>query len=136
MDVLELLKLHEGYRRTVYECTESYWTIGYGRNVQTVGLSKEEAEFLLRNDISRARSNCELEAYWAALDEVRRAVVIDMVVNLGWTRFTAFVRMREALRKADFARAAQEMLDSKWANQVGQRARRLAVMMRSGEWPA
>jgi len=136
VDVLDLLKLHEGFRRTVYQCTESFWTLGYGRNVQTVGLTREEAEFLLRNDISRARASCEHEVYWSALDDVRRAVIIDMVINVGWSKFATFIRMRDAVRQEDYVRAAAEMLNSKWAGQVGDRARRLATMMRTGEWPS
>lgn len=136
MDVVELLKRHEGYSRTVYRCTANRQTIGYGRNLDDVGISEPEAEWLLRRDIDRAVGSLRSEPYWLDLDEVRQAVLIDMAVNLGWPRLSAFARMRDALRKADYARAAAEMLDSRWATQVGQRAKRLAGMMRSNKWPA
>lgn len=134
MDLLELIKLHEGFSRTVYRCTANKQTIGHGRNLDDVGISRVEAEFLLKNDIDRAKACLVNEPYWAKLDDVRQAVLIDMVFNLGWAGFSAFVRMRDALCKSDFTMAAAEMMASRWAAQVGRRARRLSDMMRTGNW--
>lgn len=134
MNVLELLKRHEGYSRTVYRCSSNRQTIGYGRNLDDVGISREEAEWLLQRDIDNAVSFLRNEPYWLDLNEVRQAVLIDMVVNLGWTRFSAFKKMRSALILKNYKLAAAEMLDSRWAEQVKGRARRLSDMMASGEW--
>lgn len=136
MDVYELLKRHEGFSQTVYRCTANRQTIGYGRNLDDVGISRSEAEFLLKNDIARALASVSAQPFWRNLDEVRQAVLIDMCVNLGWGGLSKFARMLTAVSAGQFPKAADEMLDSIWAKQVPNRARRLAQMMRSGLWPS
>ena len=134
MSVQALLKLHEGFRPKPYTCTAGKLTVGYGRNLDDRGLTEKEAAYLLEGDISEAVAHLRLEPYWLDLNEARQAVLIDMVVNLGWTKFTRFARMILAVRAKDYATAAAEMLNSKWAGQVGERSTRLAEMMRTGEW--
>jgi lysozyme len=136
MDVVELLKRHEGFSRTVYLCTAGRQTIGYGRNLSDVGISEAEADWLLRRDLDKAARQLEAEGYWAGLGEVRRAVLLDMVVNLGWGGFARFHKLRAALAAREYARAATEMLDSDWHRQLPGRSTRLAAMMRTAEWPA
>jgi len=135
MDVAELIKRHEGYSRTVYRCTANRQTIGFGRNLDDVGISREEAEWLLNRDIDRAIASLRTELYWLDLSDVRQAVLIDMVFNLGWAGFAKFARLRMALGRRDWDAAANEMRDSAWFKQVGTRSQRLMVMMRSGIWP-
>ena len=134
-DATRLLQLHEGYRRHPYTCSAGKLTVGYGRNLDDVGIDQEEAEWLLERDIERARAALRLEPYWLDLGEVRQAVLLDMAVNMGWPRLQTFQRMRQALRMSEYHRAAAEMVDSAWYEQVGQRSRRLVEMMRTGEWP-
>jgi lysozyme len=136
MDVVELIKLHEGYSRTVYRCTAGRQTIGFGRNLDDVGVSRHEAEWLLMRDVERAIGSLRTEPYWLDLSDVRQAVLIDMVFNLGWAGFAKFARLRMALGRKDFDAAANEMRDSAWFKQVGTRSQRLGVMMRSGLWLA
>ena len=136
MNVVRLLQKHEGYSRKPYQCTAGRTTIGYGRNLDDQGIDAEEAEYLLRRDIARAGADLQREPYWDDLGEVRQAVLLDMVVNLGWPRFALFRGMRAALGRGDYAQAALEMRDSRWYTQVGARARRLIGMMESGQWPA
>jgi lysozyme len=136
MDIVDLIKLHEGYSRTVYRCTAGRQTIGFGRNLDDVGISRDEAEWLLKRDIDRAMGSLRTEPYWLDLSDVRQAVLIDMTFNLGWAGFAKFARLRMALGRKDFDAAANEMRDSQWFKQVGTRSQRLCVMMRSGLWPA
>lgn len=135
MDVVELLKRHEGFSRTPYRCTAGKMTIGYGRNLESQGISEAEAEWLLKRDVDRAISNLRNEAYWLDLSDVRQAVLIDMVFNLGWAGFTRFQRLRMALNRADYDAAANEMRASAWFKQVGTRSQTLVVMMQTGLWP-
>lgn len=135
MNVTDLIKQHEGYSRTAYICPAGYWTVGYGRNLQSTGISEKEAEMLLENDIDRARALLSTESYWAGLDGVRKAVLIDMVVNLGFQGFCQFKKLRGALEQKNYADACAEMIQSKWYAQVGNRSIRLTQMMRTGEWP-
>ena len=131
---LSWIKEHEGLRLKPYRDTIGKLTIGYGRNLEDIGLSLEEAEALLRNDLSRCEAELRevLGETYEALSPVRKAVLLDMIYNLGKSRFLGFKRMIAALKAGDFSRAAEEMLDSRWAAQVGRRAQFLAEKMREG----
>ena len=136
-----LLERHEGKRKRPYTDTVGKLTVGIGRNLTDVPCSEDEIQLMFRNDMARAAKACaRLFPTWATLSPVRRAVLQDMMFNLGATRLRRFKKMRRALRGLDFQEAAVQMLDSRWADQVGkkphQRAWRLARMMRSNAWPA
>lgn len=132
--LIELLKRHEGYSRVPYRCTANRQTIGFGRNLDDVGIDREEAEYLLKRDILRAEDKLRDEPYFELLSDVRKAVLISMVFNLGWGGFLSFQNMRTKLRQGDFAGAAREMLASKWATQVKNRSVELAQMMETNQW--
>jgi len=125
---------HEGLRLKPYTDTTGHLTIGVGRNLSDIGITRGEALDMLETDIERAIGQLFLRWPWAEhLDAVRQRVLIDMVFNLGADGVGRFPRMLAAARAGDYASAAAEMLASKWAAQVGQRAIRLARMMRTGE---
>lgn len=132
-DALAMIRRHEGLRLKPYRCTAGRLTIGYGRNLDDVGISREEAEVMLQNDVRRSWQDLQ-----AALPEVsamtpaRQAALTNMMFNLGRTRFSRFRKMLEALRLGDYEWAAREMLASTWAKQVGERATELATMMKEG----
>jgi lysozyme len=108
-------------------------TIGYGRNLDDVGLSKIEAEILLDHDLAVAERGVAVACPWFHdLTAARQRVVIEMAFNLGLTRFLGFNRMIAAVEAQNYDKAATEMLASKWAQQVGERAQRLARAMRKG----
>lgn len=133
----QLIK-HEGCVLYAYQDSEEYWTIGVGRMIDQRlggGITEEEAAYLLENDIKKAEGFASDYAWYSALDEVRQAVVIDMIFNMGPGRFAGFKKMIAAIDRKDWKEAAVQMLDSKWAVQTGNRALRLAEMMRLGEWP-
>lgn len=144
----DLIRRHEGLRLTVYddatglplrqgETLEGHPTIGFGRLLTSGrGISAEEADYLLANDLKIAAADAEKyvgKRFWSRLSPARQAVLIDMAHNLGLSRLRKFVRLRFALEAGEYAVAADEMLDSDWADQVGERARTLAAMMKSGE---
>jgi lysozyme len=108
----EMLIRHEGLALKPYLCTAGRLTIGVGRNLDDVGISELEARLMLSNDIAR----------------------VNMIFNLGISRFKGFKKMIAAIVVGNFERAAEEMLNSKWADQVGPRARELARMMRMGSY--
>lgn len=135
-DVNGLIKLHEGKRLKPYRCTAGKLTIGYGRNLEDVGISDREAHILLVNDVKLCVNNLKGNLkFWNDLSEVRQAVLIDMCYNLGWGGLSQFKHFLAALEAKDFNMAAVEMLDSKWAKQVGARANRLQYMMIDNKWP-
>lgn len=129
----ETIKVHEGERLKPYLCPAGKYTIGYGRNLDDNGISKEESEFLLMNDINRCFDEIEQLTWFESLNEARQAAMIDMLFNLGLTTFLKFENMIQALEDRDYNKAAEEMLNSLWAKQVGQRAVTLANMIRTGE---
>ena len=128
---LDLLKVHEGYSQYVYKCSVGVSTVGYGRNLESRGLTKKEAEYLLRNDIDEAHDWCtDNLSYFKDLSIARKSVLIDMYVNLGGSGLLTFKRMHQALEQKDYMRAGVEMLDSRWARQVGNRSIHLSKIMR------
>jgi lysozyme len=127
------LKVDEGVKRFPYRDTVGKLTIGCGRNLEDVGLSDEEINFLLTQDLYRADMTARtLFPGFERLSDARKAVLVNMAFNLGQTRLAGFHRLREAVKEQDWEQAAAELLDSKWATQVGQRAVRLANQMRQG----
>lgn len=127
------LRTDEGLRTKPYRDSVGKLTIGYGRNLDDVGLSHAEAEQLLANDIDKAEADClRMFANFDALSEGRRAVLVNMMFNLGAPKLAKFKRFRAAVESGDFEKAAAEMLASLWCSQVGERARRLAKQMKAG----
>ncbi len=134
--LLDMLMLHEGLELKPYQCTADKTTIGVGRNLSDVGITENEAKYLLQNDIDRILKEVEHWSFLEKLNEPRQAVILDMVFNMGVTKFNAntWVKTFAAIQNEEWEKASNEMLDSKWAKQVGQRAIRLSQMMRKGEW--
>ena len=136
-----MLKLHEGTgpmkgdRHMPYNDTEGYTTIGYGRNIEQIGISRDEARSMLVTDLIDAQYKCANEFGWyKELNEPRQGVVTMMVFNLGLAGFKKFKKTIKHLSYGDYGLAADEMLRSRWADQVGDRAKLLSAMMQTGEW--
>ena len=129
---IQMLKIHEGYEQYPYKCSLGVVTIGYGRNLEDRGLSEEEAAYLLQCDVKLAEGELrdQYEYFWY-LSNQRKAVMIDMMVNLGASRLSTFKKMHKAIEDKKYDLAAFEMLDSKWSTQVGNRAITLAEIMRT-----
>ena len=135
--LLDMLKRHEGVRSHVYLCSAGYETIGVGRNISKsgMGLSDDEADYLLENDIARVIKELSSEYPWFnSLDDVRKDAMIDISFNLGATRFRGFKRALAAMEVADYTTAAKEFLDSKWSQDVKGRATELCYMIETGNY--
>ena len=138
-DLIKMLKRHEGVRSKVYMCSANFETIAVGRNISEsgLGLSTDEIDYLLNNDINRVREELTDEYFWfPALNEARQAAMIDISFNLGATKLRLFVLALEAMANEKFDLAADEFMNSKWATQVGNRAFEVTDMIRSGQWKA
>lgn len=124
------LVVHEGLKLTPYQCTAGKLTIGVGRNIEDLGITEQEAMMLLDNDIERVRHELQSNFSWfTGLTEARKNVLIDMCFNLGISRLKGFKNALAAMESGLWDVAAKEMLSSRWADQVGQRAIRLADAM-------
>lgn len=132
----DLLIQDEGLKLKSYVDTEGKTTVGVGRNITDVGISFDEAMVLLDSDIRRARQAAQTLPWFSQLNAARQDVVLNMIFNLGLGGFLEFKSMTAALSEGKYAVAAEEMLSSHWASQVGDRAKRLAQMMTLGIYPA
>ena len=133
-ELIKQLKRHEGIELKPYKCTSDKLTIGVGRNLEDVGISEAEAEYLLMNDLSRFMKMANEFDWYAGLNDARKAVIISMLFNLGRGGFNKFLKFKQALAEGDHLTASREMLDSRWAKQVKGRAVELSKQMETGKW--
>lgn len=132
-ELLETLKIAEGWSGRAYRDSVGILTIGYGRNLEAMTISRGLGAAWLKDDLANAEVECRAAWPWFdTLSSRRQAVVIELNFNLGMTRLRGFTRMLTALGRGDFDAAAAEMLDSRWREQVGARAVRLATTLRRG----
>ncbi|MCF2855943.1 glycoside hydrolase family protein [Pseudoalteromonas sp. SMS1] len=125
---------HEGYEHTVYVCPGGYQSIGVGRNLEHRGLTDDEINYLLNNDIADFTAQVEKHIDTSKCNPARKAVLINMAFNLGIHGLLAFKKTIAAVEHGDWDKAAIEMFDSRWAVQVGERAEQLTEQMKTGEW--
>lgn len=131
----EQLKKHEGLRLKPYKDTVGKLTLGIGRNLEDKGITEQEALFMLNNDVDYFYKKLTKELPWVKnLDDARQNVLINMAFNLGINGLLGFKNTLELVRSGDYLIAGEEMLDSKWARQVGSRAVELSEQMRTGEF--
>ena len=132
-ELIASVKEHEGFRKKAYQDTVGVWTIGYGTNLQELDDFPEGfAEFFLKRDLVNAAYALSQRGVWRELPQTRKDVLTEMAYNLGIPRLSKFKKMWAALEKGDYDTAADEMLDSLWARQVGIRAIKLSKRMRTG----
>jgi len=153
--LVEKIAQHEGLVLEPYKDSLGISTIGIGRNLEgrgiddyelmhmnktldeivSNGLTKEEAYYLCNNDIDIVEQELvKQKPLVMELDEARQMCLVDMGFNLGIPRLMKFKKMWEAIERQDFEWAAAEMLNSRWAKQVGKRADNLSKIMEHGEW--
>ncbi len=127
----EMIKRHEGLKLKPYRCTAGKLTIGYGRNLDDRGITEHEAELLLATDLAQITG--ELDRYlpwWQSLPQAAKEVLVDMAYNLGTSGLLKFKKTLAALQAKRWKEAAIEMLNSRWAKQVGPRAIELSVIIK------
>ena len=129
---------HEGIELKLYKCPAGKWTIGVGRNLEDRGITEEEALYLLRNDIEISINELMLAFPWfSRLDEGRQMALVDLHFNLGLNTLKSFkktLRLMEAAieGKVSWSEVSSELLNSKWADQVGHRSQTIANMIEGG----
>ena len=133
-NLIAQLKRHEGLELMPYKCTSGKTTIGVGRNLEDIGITEQEAELLLLNDIGRVKQELVNDQWYMNLDPVRKAVIENMSFNLGYPTLKKFQNMIAHISEGNFELASKEMLNSRWSKQVGQRSIELSEQMRTGQW--
>lgn len=135
MDIQRLrsmIRRHEGVKQFPYECSAKKLTIGIGHNLTDLGLPDSIIEDLFEHDLGNAISECAtLYPNWHELPDDIQMVLVDMMFNLGVNRISRFKRMNRAIDDHNWHRMAEEMKDSRWYEQVGNRSRELVEIVRS-----
>jgi lysozyme len=128
----------EGEILHAYQDSRGYWTIGVGRLIDERkggGISKDESRLLLGNDITKVMNRLAVSVPWILqLDSVRAGVLQNMDFNIGIDGLLEFKNTLALIKAGDYEAASDALLESAWATQVGPRAQRLALQMRTGEW--
>ena len=133
--LIEQLKIHEGVKLKPYKCTAGKLTIGVGKNIEDNGITLEEAEYLLQNDIAEARSQLLHAFPWVGeLNDARISAMINFTFNVGIGTVKKFENTLSYMQSGEWDKAADEMMDSRWARQVGNRAIEVTEQIRTGKW--
>ena len=129
--LVERIKRAEGFSASVYQCPAGAETIGYGRNISKKGgITKEEAEYLLSNDLEKiAQALPKKIPCFDSLEPAKQEILIEMAFQLGIAGLLRFKKFLGFLEEGNFEKASIEMLKSRWATQTPYRAQRLAKAM-------
>lgn len=148
-EIVERLKFHEGFVDHKYFCKAGYTTIGIGRNLDTNPLTKDEkeyikdinkitlkeAEYLLKNDINLCIMQLKANLlFYKGLDDERQYALLDMCFQHGIKGFLKYKKMLYAMSIGDYQGAEKECLDSNYARQCPERAKRIANLIKNGYW--
>ena len=130
--LLKSTKKHEGFRGEAYQDSEGVWTIGYGTNLQTMKCSEAWAEVKCHEKLTECQEALSHHPVYRNLSEARQDVLVEMAYNIGVSGLYGFKNMWVALGEGKYNDAAAEGMDSKWATQVGSRARNLMERLEAG----
>lgn len=149
-EIVSRLYTHEGCVLAPYICPTGHLTIGIGHNIDSNPFTKEEAEMLgdwkngisreaaftlCKNDIARCVDTLRKKIlFYDNLDCERQYALIDLCFNMGIANLLKFKRMLSALASGYYDKASDELLNSKYADQVGKRAKRIAKLIKTGKW--
>jgi len=132
MKSIDLIKRHEALRLIPYNDTVGVLTVGYGHNLEQP-ITQSQADSYLAEDYEKTISYCRRYPWYEGLNDARKAVIENMIFNMGPARFDGFKQTIQYMAAGDYEKASNEMLDSLWARQVGNRAIELSQIMKSGE---
>jgi len=132
--LLEQLKDFEGLELKAYQCTAGKTTIGLGRNLDDYGITEEEAYYLAKNNIYELEDELDRAIpWWTQLDDARQRALINLAYNVGTTTLLKFKKTLQYLEDGSYEEAAEEVLDSRWAKQVGRRATFISNVFLTGK---
>lgn len=132
------LRRDEGEVLYAYSDSEGWLTIGIGRLIDKRkggGISQQESSMLLANDIAKVAAGVSSALPWSdQLDEARRGVLLNMAFQMGLQGLLGFKNTLSTIQAGNYQLAAQQMLQSLWARQTPERAKRLSDQMADGQW--
>ena len=131
MSLIENIKLSEGFRSKVYKCTEGYDTIGYGFAIKDLVLSEDICDMILERKVAELKIRVHNKfPFIITLPESVQDVMIECCYQLGVSGFSKFKKTLAYLEDHDFKNAGIEMLDSRWAKQTPNRAKKLSDIVK------
>ncbi len=130
--LIKSVKKHEGLRLKPYRCTAGKLTIGYGRNLEDTGISKNAAEILLVKDLERVQTKLLKKINYDKYPSHVQNVLLEMGFQLGVPGLLKFKKTLQLIDNGDYIGASKEMLNSKWAKQTPKRANTLSKLMKEG----
>jgi lysozyme len=132
--LLEQLERHEGRRKFPYVDTVGKLTIGVGRNLTDRGLSDDEIDYLLMNDVREVLADLATFPWYAGLPESAKKGIADLRFNLGPTKFRKWTATIRYLERGDLVGAARQFRsNTRYFRQVGSRAERIARLIEGTE---
>lgn len=136
VEAMQMTKDFEGYSPQLYKCPAGYLTIGWGRNIEQRGISKDEAELMFLNDYKNAQKDLLIIFQEKGIDptKVHNDVIMaltDMSFNLGYNRLSKFNKLFSELKKGSYEGVIREMKDSAWYKQVGKRSEKLVEIIKN-----
>lgn len=138
MDLITIIKEHEGLYLYAYPDSLGFITIGYGKCIDKRkgdGISQQEAQYLLENDLANSRMQLAHFEWFNKLDTVRQDVLVELCFNIGLGGVLEFKHMLNCIEQKDYKAAAADMLYSLWARQVGSnRSQNMAHRLASGSY--
>lgn len=128
------LTLDEGRERFPYTDTRGYLSIATGRNLTGRGVSDDEIDLMLANDIAGCAAVMDHNIpWWRSLPSAKQRVMINLCF-MGWGSFSGFTHFFAAMQAGDWHTAAAEVRNSRWYSQVADRGPRvLARLLASDE---
>ena len=132
MNLIKQIKQHEGFRSTVYECTEGYETIGYGFTIKDLKLDEDIAELILIRKLATLQERiASVFGWFYNAPEPVKDIITNMCYQLGISGFSKFKKTIYLIETEQYEDASIEMLDSLWAKQTPSRARELSEALRA-----
>lgn len=132
-ELLDQIKEHEGLRLFPYKCPAGKLTIGYGHNLQDNGLTKTACEFILFEDIDEAKKNLYAvftKKFFETLSNNQKIALIDMMFNLGLSKFLTFKKFIKAVKERNWDKASAEIINSRAYQQNKSRYKKLSEQIK------
>ena len=132
-ELLQQIKEHEGLKLFPYKCPAGKLTIGYGHNLEDNGLSQSVCEYILIEDIEESKRNLYAvftRDFFNSLSDNQKIALVDMMFNLGLSRFLTFKKFILAVKNKDFIKASAEIINSKAYQQNKHRYKKLSEQIK------
>ena len=146
-NIIDLLNYEEGWSGKPYYCSEGYPTIGTGIKIGPKGAPLSNYQFtlskavgavwlseMIQQKVADMSTHSNITAAMSVCNDARKSVLISMAYQMGADGLAAFNNTLKAISEQRWNDAASGMLNSKWAKQTPNRAKRHAQQMLSGNW--